>query len=125
MDISLVKEFLFFTFLFFLLHYLFSFLFPTKSRVLPPGPSGYPIVGCLPLLGANPHDSLARLARQYGPIMHLKMGTHHVIVASTASAARVFFKTLDAYFSDRPNDNAGVRLSYGDQDLVFAQYSPR
>ncbi|KAF3340540.1 flavonoid 3',5'-hydroxylase 1-like protein [Carex littledalei] len=125
MDISLVKELLFFSFLFFLLHYLFSYLFPTKSRVLPPGPSGYPIVGCLPLLGANPHDSLARLARKYGPIMHLKMGSHHVIVASTTCAARVFFKTLDLYFSDRPIDHAAVRLAYGDQDLVFTQYSPR
>ena len=125
MDISLVKELLFFSFLFYLLHYLFSYLFRTKSRVLPPGPSGYPIVGCLPLLGANPHDSLASLARKYGPIMHLKMGSNHVIVASTASAARVFFKTLDLYFSDRPVDQAGIRHAYGDQDLVFAKYGPR
>ncbi|KAJ4775957.1 hypothetical protein LUZ62_060214 [Rhynchospora pubera] len=124
-----LKDILFFSFLFLLLHYLFSLLFPTTSKStssnLPPGPRGYPVVGCLPLLGANPHHSLAHLARQYGPIMHLKMGKHHVIVASTASAARVFLKALDAYFSDRPVDAAPIRLAYGAHDLVFAQYSPR
>lgn len=63
-----------------------------SSRRLPPGPRGWPVVGCLPLLGAMPHVALAQLAQKYGAIMYLKLGTCDVVVASKPDSARAFLK---------------------------------
>ncbi|KAK9107284.1 hypothetical protein Syun_023295 [Stephania yunnanensis] len=92
---------------------------------LPPGPKPWPIIGNLPHLGSVPHSSLAEMARKYGPLMHLKLGSVHVVVAASASVASQFLKTHDANFAYRP-PNAGAKyVGYNYQDLVFAPYSPR
>ncbi|CAL9108104.1 unnamed protein product [Musa textilis] len=118
-----LREFFLCVALFYALRYVVRRLLPRP--VLPPGPRGFPVVGALPLLGSAPHVALARMARRYGPVMHLKMGQFGVVVASTPSAARVFLKTLDPYFSNRPVDAAPIRLAYEGQDLVFAEYGPK
>ncbi|KAK9116486.1 hypothetical protein Sjap_015433 [Stephania japonica] len=92
---------------------------------LPPGPKPWPIIGNLPHLGSAPHSSLAEMARTYGPLMHLKLGSVHVMVAASASVASQFLKTHDANFANRP-PNAGAKyVGYNYQDLVFAPYNPR
>ncbi|KAG6489680.1 flavonoid 3',5'-hydroxylase 1-like [Zingiber officinale] len=95
------------------------------GRRPPPGPRGFPVVGALPLLGRAPHVSLARMAERYGPVMGLRLGSSDVVVASSPEAARVFLKTLDAAFADRPVDAAPIRLAYEGQDMVFAPYGPK
>ncbi|XP_074575759.1 flavonoid 3',5'-hydroxylase 1-like [Curcuma longa] len=94
-------------------------------RRLPPGPRGFPVVGALPLLGRLPHVALTRMAERYGPVMRLRLGSSDVVVASSPEAARVFLKTLDAVFADRPLDAAPIRLAYEGQDMVFAPYGPK
>lgn len=98
---------------------------PTRSRKLPPGPRGWPIVGALPLLGTMPHVALAQMAKRYGPVLYLKMGTCSMVVASTPDAARAFLKTLDLNFSNRPPNAGATHLAYDAQDMVFADYGPR
>ncbi|KAK6123084.1 hypothetical protein DH2020_043171 [Rehmannia glutinosa] len=96
-----------------------------KHPPLPPGPRRWPIVGNLPQLGPKPHQSMAALARVYGPIMHLKMGFVHVVVAASAAAAEQFLKAHDGNFVSRP-PNAGAKyVAYNYRDLVFAPYGPR
>uniref|UniRef100_A0A7N0VCG8 flavonoid 3',5'-hydroxylase n=1 Tax=Kalanchoe fedtschenkoi TaxID=63787 RepID=A0A7N0VCG8_KALFE len=95
------------------------------SRRLPPGPRGWPILGALPLLGSMPHVALAKMAKKYGPVLHLKMGTCDMVVASTPEAAKAFLKTLDINFSNRPPNAGATNLAYNAQDLVFADYGPR
>nr|BAE72871.1 flavonoid 3',5'-hdyroxylase [Glandularia x hybrida] len=97
----------------------------TVSRNLPPGPKGFPVVGALPLLGNMPHIALAKMAKTYGPVMYLKVGTWGMAVASTPDAARAFLKTLDTTFSDRPPNAGATLLAYNAQDMVFAHYGPR
>ncbi|KAK4756218.1 hypothetical protein SAY87_006345 [Trapa incisa] len=106
--------------------FLYTHLFSYRRRhvKLPPGPKGWPVVGALPLIGDMPHQSLAMMAKQYGPLMHLRLGTTGMVVASTPAMARAFLKTLDADFSDRPYTVA-ARLTYDAQDMVFGQYGPR
>lgn len=79
---------------------------------LPPGPKGWPVVGALPLMGSMPHVTLAKMAKKYGPIMYLKMGTNNMVVASTPAAARAFLKTLDQNFSNRPSNAGATHLAY-------------
>ncbi|KAG8388733.1 hypothetical protein BUALT_Bualt02G0156000 [Buddleja alternifolia] len=96
-----------------------------ERKRLPPGPRPWPLVGNLPQLGPKPHQSMAALARVHGPLMHLKMGFVHVVVAASASVAEQFLKVHDANFSSRP-PNAGAKyVAYNYQDLVFAPYGPR
>nr|AMW36064.1 flavanone 3'-hydroxylase [Paeonia suffruticosa] len=92
---------------------------------LPPGPRPWPIVGNLPHLGSKPHQSLASLARSYGPLMHLRLGFVDVVVAASASVAAQFLKTNDANFANRPPNSGAKYIAYNYQDLVFAPYGPR
>ncbi|KAL7139328.1 hypothetical protein ABFS83_09G043400 [Erythranthe nasuta] len=92
---------------------------------LPPGPRPWPILGNLPHLGPKPHQSMAALARVYGPLMHLKMGMVHVVVAASAGVAEQFLKVHDANFSSRPPNSGAKHVAYNYQDLVFAPYGPR
>ncbi|KAF7135506.1 hypothetical protein RHSIM_Rhsim08G0147000 [Rhododendron simsii] len=94
-------------------------------RPLPPGPKPWPVIGNLPHLGTMPHHSIAALAREYGPLMHLWMGSVHVVVAASASVAAQFLKTHDANFSSRPPNSGAKHIAYNYQDLVFAPYGPR
>lgn len=96
---------------------------PTKP--LPPGPKPWPILGNLPHLGTTPHHSLAAMAKTYGPLMHLRLGFVHVVVAASASVAAQFLKTHDANFSSRPPNSGAKHIAYNYQDLVFAPYGPR
>jgi|SRR5579883_1262367 len=40
-------------------------------RKAPPGPRGYPIVGCFPQMASNPLQFLTSSAREYGDVVHL------------------------------------------------------
>ncbi|CAK8565205.1 unnamed protein product [Lathyrus sativus] len=109
---------------------IYRFLkFATKSSSsslpLPPGPKPWPIIGNIPHLGTAPHQSLAALAKTYGPLMYLKLGSVDAVVAASAAVAEQFLKVHDANFSSRP-PNAGAKyIGYNYQDLVFGPYGPR
>ncbi|RVX20300.1 Flavonoid 3',5'-hydroxylase 2 [Vitis vinifera] len=124
-DTSLLPELAAATLLFFITRFFICSLFPKPSRKLPPGPRGWPLLGALLLLGNMPHVALAKMAKRYGPVMFLKMGTSSMVVASTPEAARAFLKTLDINFSNRPPNAGATHLAYGAQDMVFADYGPR
>ncbi|KAL1569295.1 flavonoid 3',5'-hydroxylase [Salvia divinorum] len=97
----------------------------TIGHPLPPGPRGFPVVGSLPLLGDMPHVALAKMAKTYGPIMYMKMGSSGIVVVSTPDSARAFLKTQDANFSNRPVNAGATILAYNAQDMVFAPYGPK
>ncbi|KAL2472352.1 Cytochrome [Abeliophyllum distichum] len=59
-----------------------------KLGKLPPGPYCFPIIGNIPQLSRNPHQSLAKLAKTYGPIMYLKLGSVDTIVVSSPEIAK-------------------------------------
>ncbi|RAL53093.1 hypothetical protein DM860_016328 [Cuscuta australis] len=94
-----------------------------KSR-LPPGPKGLPILGHLHLLGKNPHQDLQKLSQIHGPIMHLRLGSVHNVVASSPRTAEQFLKTHDHKFASRPPQELIKCLTYDQKDVVFGQYSP-
>ncbi|CAH2057848.1 unnamed protein product [Thlaspi arvense] len=91
--------------------FLFFFFFITvKTRsnsrssgraTLPPGPQKLPVVGNIFQVGYSPHRSLAALAKTYGPIMGLKLGSLTTIVISSPEAAKEALKTHDHLISAR------------------------
>ncbi|XP_039129031.1 flavonoid 3',5'-hydroxylase-like [Dioscorea cayenensis subsp. rotundata] len=92
----------------------------------PTRPRGYPILGALPLICPAVHVSLANLAKRYGPIMYLKLGTRSVVLASTSSAARSFLTIFDHQFANRPTATMKTKEAvYNGDDMVFSNYTPR
>ncbi|XP_047971037.1 cytochrome P450 71AU50-like [Salvia hispanica] len=95
-----------------------------KTRRLPPGPKGIPILGNLHMLGKNPHQDLHRIAKDHGPIMHMQFGFVPNIIVSSPQAAELFLKTHDLVFASRPPHEASKYLSWDQRNLVFGPYSP-
>ncbi|KAF8714132.1 hypothetical protein HU200_028141 [Digitaria exilis] len=95
-----------------------------KALNLPPGPRGWPVIGSLAALAGDlpPHRALAALAARHGPLMHLRLGSYHAVVASSAATARLVLKTHDLAFSDRPPTTAGEVASYGYLGIVHTSY---
>ncbi|KAL2935462.1 Flavonoid 3'-monooxygenase [Bienertia sinuspersici] len=107
------------------IYFLFTTTFSRYPKPLPPGPKPWPIVGNLPHMGPVPHHGLASLAHKYGPLLHMRLGYVHVVVAASASVAAQFLKAHDSKFSSRPPNSGAKHIAYNYQDLVFAPYGPR
>ncbi|EYU36335.1 hypothetical protein MIMGU_mgv1a004314mg [Erythranthe guttata] len=72
-----------------------------SSAKLPPGPYRFPIVGNIPQLGLNPHQSFANLSKTYGPLMSLHLGSVYTVVVSSPEIAREVLQKHDQVFSGR------------------------
>ncbi|CAG0919313.1 unnamed protein product [Notodromas monacha] len=84
-----------------------------RLSLLPPGPSGVPILGYLPYLTRNIHLQLTDLARQFGSVYKLYFGRHLVVVLADAKVIRQAFR--QEAFSGRPNTQFTKLLDgYGD-----------
>ncbi|XP_076944539.1 putative (S)-N-methylcoclaurine 3'-hydroxylase isozyme 2 [Bidens hawaiensis] len=87
---------------------------------LPPGPPQLPIIGNLHQLGDNPIVSTANLARQYGPLISLRLGQKLLVVASSPEAAMGVLKTQDRFLSSRPVPAAFNHPDYAPHALLWA-----
>lgn len=93
-----------------------------NTKKLPPGPKGFPLFGSLHLLGKFPHHDLQKLAKQYGPIMHMRLGLIPTVIVSSPEAAELFLKTHDLVFATRPPHEAAKHISWEQRNLSFAPY---
>jgi cytochrome P450 len=88
---------------------------PVQSSPLPPGPRGYPILGVLPNLRANPARTFLAAADQYGDIVHLKAGPYRgFLITNPAQIKHVLQDNARNYHKsplyDRLRDNLGNGL---------------
>lgn len=90
----------------------------------PPGPRGLPVVGNMLMLDQMTHRGLARLARKYGGLFHLRMGLLHMVAVSSPEHARQVLQVQDHAFSNRPATIAISYLTYDRADMAFAHYGP-
>ncbi|KAL5778167.1 hypothetical protein ACOSP7_011093 [Xanthoceras sorbifolium] len=99
----------------------------TKTRRvlrLPPGPSGLPFIGNLHQFDhSNPPRYMWKLSRQYGPLVHLRLGSLPTLVVSSAKMAKEVYKTHDLEFCGRPFLLGQQKLSYNGLDLAFSPYN--
>ncbi|CAJ1942425.1 unnamed protein product [Sphenostylis stenocarpa] len=95
-----------------------------KTAPYPPGPKGLPIIGNMNIMDQLTHRGLAKLAKQYGGVLHLRMGFLHMVAISNAEAAREVLQVQDNIFSNRPATIAIRYLTYDRADMAFAHYGP-
>ncbi|KAG2681344.1 hypothetical protein I3760_11G140400 [Carya illinoinensis] len=101
-----------------LLH-LRSWLF--NKRKLPPGPTGFPIIGNLLAIGDTPHESLAKLAKKHGPLMTVRLGFVTTVVASSAEMAREILQKNDQAFLGRAMPDAVAAEANFELSMVWLQ----
>lgn len=94
----------------------------SNNPKLPPGPSPWPIIGNLHMLGELPHRALKDLADKYGPVMFLRLGSMPTLVVSGPEMAKHFLKTHDLVFASRPATAAGKYMAYNFKDVALAPY---
>ena len=97
---------------------------PKNEYKLPPGPRALPIIGSLHMLGSLPHRSLHSLAKNYGPIMSLRLGHVPTIEVSSPQADELFLQTHDIIFASRPKLQASEYFAYGTKGIAFTEYGP-
>ncbi|XP_024974215.1 7-ethoxycoumarin O-deethylase-like [Cynara cardunculus var. scolymus] len=96
-----------------------------KPKNLPPGPTPLPIIGSLHLLGDQPHQSLANLAKTHGPIMFLKLGRITTLVISSAAAAKQVLQKQDLAFSNRHIPDALTAHNHSHDSVVWLPVGTR
>jgi ecdysteroid 25-hydroxylase CYP306A1 len=90
---------------------------------LPPGPRGVPILGYLPWIDPKaPHLTLTRLAKQYGRIYALKLGSVLTVVLSDHRLIREAF-AKDVFTGRAPLYlTHGIMNGYGES--LFCSFLP-
>lgn len=89
---------------------------------LPSGPRGLPLVGYLPFLGSNLHQSFTELGKTYGPIFKIQLGTKLCIVIGSPSLVKEVVRDQDVTFANRDPSIAATIVSFGGSDIAFSNH---
>uniref|UniRef100_A0A803MCU0 Uncharacterized protein n=1 Tax=Chenopodium quinoa TaxID=63459 RepID=A0A803MCU0_CHEQI len=110
--------------LFFITWFIFFIKWQNKKRFpLPPGPRGLPLVGYLPFLDSNLHQSFINLASIYGPIFKVQLGMKDCIVITSPSLVKEVVRDHDVIFANRGDPTVAVEsFMLGTDDIAFSNY---
>ncbi|OEL30836.1 3,9-dihydroxypterocarpan 6A-monooxygenase [Dichanthelium oligosanthes] len=103
------------------LHHLIS-SWRLQSR-MPPGPTSLPVIGHLHLLQPPVHRTFQELASRIGPLMHIRLGSTHCVVASTAEVASELIRSHEGSISERPLTAVARQFAYDSAGFAFAPYN--
>ncbi|KFM59350.1 Cytochrome P450 18a1, partial [Stegodyphus mimosarum] len=65
-----------------------------RNSKSPPGPVNLPIVGYIPFMTSKPYLDFDKLAKVYGPVFSLKLGSHYAVIFND------FYSTKEAFAQD-------------------------
>ena len=108
-----------------LIKYLFMKKKPSTVAALPPGPSPWPVLGCIPEMLRNrpAHQWVHRLMKEMDTdIACFRLGNTHVIPVTSPEIAREVLKKHDAVFASRPNTMATGIVSHGYLTTAFVPW---
>ncbi|XP_007892109.1 cytochrome P450 1B1 [Callorhinchus milii] len=95
-----------------------------QCRRRPPGPFPWPIIGNATQIGKVPHISFSRMARRYGNVFQIKLGSRSVVVLNGEECIREALVRKAEQFSGRP-DFASFNEVSGGRSLAFRSYCDR
>lgn len=88
-----------------------------RSISCPPGPLAWPVIGNAPQLGNAPHLYFTRMAKKYGNVFQIKLGSRTVVVLNGDSIKQALVKQ-GPEFAGRPDFTSFQYISNGDS-LAF------
>ncbi|XP_012509335.1 PREDICTED: cytochrome P450 1B1 [Propithecus coquereli] len=88
----------------------------------PPGPFPWPLIGNALAVGRVAHLSFARLARRYGDVFQIRLGSCPVVVLNGERAIHQALVQQGAVFAGRP-PFASFRVVSGGRSVAFGHYS--
>ena len=91
-----------------------------RSSLEPPGPWGLPVVGYMPFLGKKMNLTINQLAKKYGDVFQLKIGSRKVVVISGQKRIREAMMNSGTTFAGRPDFYSYVVV----KNFGFADFSP-
>ncbi|GJN23243.1 hypothetical protein PR202_gb10875 [Eleusine coracana subsp. coracana] len=91
---------------------------------LPPSPPSVPFLGHLHLVKTPFHAALSRLAKQYGPVFSLRMGSRPTVVVSSPEHAKECFTEHDVALANRPRFPSQQLVSFDGAALSTSSYGP-
>ncbi|XP_051130110.1 geraniol 8-hydroxylase-like [Andrographis paniculata] len=97
----------------------FKLLSKSASK-FPPGPSGVPILGYLPFIGADMLRKFSQLASKYGEIYMLRLGNKLCVVINSPSLVKEIVRDQDNVFSNRSTPVAAMIATYGAKDIAWS-----
>ncbi|XP_023756024.1 probable (S)-N-methylcoclaurine 3'-hydroxylase isozyme 2 [Lactuca sativa] len=103
-----------------LLWYKWISYYRKHIQLLPPGPYGLPVVGYLPFLGSNLHESFAKTAHRYGSIFSLRLGSKLHVVVNSMELVKIVTRDLDHIMANRSPPLAALTMSYGGNDIAWS-----
>ncbi|XP_069810814.1 cytochrome P450 1B1 [Dendropsophus ebraccatus] len=90
----------------------------------PPGPFPWPVIGNAMQLGNTPHLAFVELAKKYGEVFQIKLGSQKVVVLNGDRAIRQALVQKGADFAGRPGF-ASFKVVSGGRSLAFGPYNER
>nr|XP_043615963.1 cytochrome P450 76A2-like [Erigeron canadensis] len=94
----------------------------TSEKLQPPALPGWPLFGNLLNLGSMPYRTMAELAKLYGPLVSLKLGSMNVVVILSIKASTELFKKNDLSFVDRSIMENNKSHGFNESSLALAPY---
>ena len=82
------------------------------------------MIGHLHLVRPPVHRTFRDLAERLGPLMHIRLGSTHCVVASSADVACELIRSHEGKISERPLTAVARQFAYGSDGFAFAPYSP-
>ncbi|XP_036403174.1 cytochrome P450 1B1 [Megalops cyprinoides] len=87
----------------------------------PPGPFPWPVIGNAVQLGSAPHIYFTRMAKKYGEVFQIKLGSR-VVVVLNGEAIRTALIKKGADFAGRP-DFTSFRFISNGKSMAFGNYN--
>ncbi|XP_070581547.1 cytochrome P450 1A1-like [Ptychodera flava] len=90
-----------------------------------PGPRGWPVVGSLPTIGKLPHETFTQMAKTYGNVFKVRLGSRFVVVVHGMRAVRDALLKQAVTFAGRPNFFSMQRMNVYGSNFTVQSYSER
>ena len=95
-----------------------------ENTGLPPGPMSWPVIGNLHQLGSKPHERLTELAKSFGDVYRLQLGSRRVIVLNSLDYVKEALVKKSNDFSSRPPLRSFKACDIGGRSVAFGPYGP-
>ncbi|KAM5534714.1 hypothetical protein V8D89_011578 [Ganoderma adspersum] len=100
-----------------------SALNSSSEARIPPGPRGWPVIGCFTHLAKYPELTLHKWAKQYGSLLSFTIGNQLFVAISDPNIVKDLVITNGAIFSSRKDMYMKAQLVFARRGVTATQYN--